>query len=67
MSKNEPDNDFTTRTWFVGEEGEEEQAPEDTLIPGEHHAASPSDNDSLIAGDFSKRRKSSCSAARAHR
>lgn len=41
MSKNEPDNDFTTRTWFVGEEGEEEQAPEDTLIPGEHHATSP--------------------------
>lgn len=51
MSKNEPDNDFTTRTWFVGEEGEEEQAPEDTLIPGEHHATSPSDNDSLIAGE----------------
>ena len=51
MSKNEPDNDFTTRTWFVGEEGEEEQAPEDTLIPGEHHAASHSGNDSLIAGD----------------
>ena len=51
MSKNEPDNDFTTRTWFVGEEGEEEQAPEDTLIPGEHKATFPSDNDSLIAGD----------------
>lgn len=51
MSKNEPDNDFTTRTWFVGEEGEEKQAPEDTLIPGEHKATSSSDNDSLIAGD----------------
>lgn len=51
MSKNEPDNDFTTRTWFVGEAGDEEQAPEDTLIPGEQAAAASSGNDSLIAGD----------------
>ena len=51
MSKNEPDNDFTTRTWFVGEEDEEKQAPEDTLIPGAHHGAASSGNDSLIAGD----------------
>ncbi len=51
MSKNEPDSDFTTRTWFVGEEGEEEQAPEDTLIPGEQPTAATSGNDSLIAGE----------------
>ena len=51
MSNNEPENDLTTRTWFVGEDSEEEQAPEDTLIPGEHASPAAPGNDSLIAGD----------------
>ena len=51
MSNNEPENDLTTRTWFVGEDSEEEQAPEDTLIPGEHTSPAAPGNDSLITGD----------------
>ena len=51
MSKNEPDNDFGTRTWFVGEDEESDNTPEDTLIPGEHADSATSGNDSLIAGD----------------
>lgn len=51
MSKNEPDNDFGTRTWFVGEEEESDNTPEDTLIPGQHADSATSGNDSLIAGD----------------